>query len=375
VSWRRWVMRSKRGWVIVILAASVVILLGWSAFLMVRSGIGVGWLSRLRRGAVELEGVQWLLGQLDVGWTTPREAAIQWVEHGAALEGEGRYREALRAYEKARDLVPDESLVYLALASAYEALEEPDQALAQLEKAAELTPDDAAVQRHLGRLQCLTGEHELCVKTLEKAVDMEPDDQWGRYWLAVAYQQSAEDGFNEALAQYQEALRIEPGFSKAHLGLGMLYRSQPGQEVLAIEAFRQALDAAVDADDEELAAKARAELATLYYAQDNYSQCIDEWKRVLAANPDDAVAHRRLGLCYAMRGEEGDLEQAVAELEQALARDFRYVDAYYLFLGRYYALEKEDVPRAVWALEQFLRFSDDEALNAEARDWIEQHTE
>jgi tetratricopeptide (TPR) repeat protein len=112
-----------------------------------------------------------------------------------------------------------------------------------------------------------------------------------------------------------------------------------------------------------------------HYAQDNYSQCIDEWKRVLAANPNDAVAHRRLGLCYAMRGEEGDLEQAIAELEQALALDSRYVDAYYFFLGRCYALEKEDVPRAVWALEQFLRFSDDEALNAEARDWIEQHTE
>jgi tetratricopeptide (TPR) repeat protein len=102
---------------------------------------------------------------------------------------------------------------------------------------------------------------------------------------------------------------MEPEFGEAHLGLGLLYRSQPGKEMLAVEEFKQALDAAVDADNQDLAAKARAELATLYYAQDNYSRCVDEWQQVPAVSPDDAVAHRRLGLCYAMRGEEGDLEQ------------------------------------------------------------------
>jgi len=368
-------MRSKRGRVIVGLIALAVILLGSGAFVMVRSGTGGEWLRGLGKGVARLEGVQWLLSQLDIGWVTPEEAAAQWVERGATLEEEGRPREALQAYEQARDLAPDEALAYLGLASAYEALEETDQALGQLEKAAELAPEDAAVQRHLGRLQCLSGEYEVCVRTLEKAVEMEPDDRWGRYWLAVAYQQSADDGFDKALAQYEQVLRMEPEFAEAHLSLGLLYRSQPGKEVLAIEEFKQALDAAVHAKDKDLAAKARAELATQYYAQDNYSQCVDEWQQVLAVSPDDAVAHRRLGLCYAMRGEEGDLEQAVAELEQALVLEFGYVDVYYFFLSRYYATEKEDYPRAIWAMEQFLRFSDDEEIKAEARDWIEQHSQ
>nr|HID14592.1 tetratricopeptide repeat protein [Anaerolineae bacterium] len=364
-------MRSKKDWVIVGLTVLVMILLGSNGFLMYRSGIGAEGLRRLGKGIVELEGIQWLLSQLDIGWVTPREAAIQWLKQGATLEQEGRYREAVRAYEQARDLAPDEFMAYLGLASAYEALGEKDQALALLEEAAQLAPENATVQRHLGRLQCLRGEYEVCVRTLEKAVEMEPDDKWGRYWLANAYQQSAEDGFDKALAQYQEVLRMEPDFGEAHLGLGYLYRSQPGKEVLAIEEFEKALEAAMDANDEDLAAKARAGLAILYYAQDNYSQCIDEWKRVLAANPDDAAAHRRLGLCYAMRGEEGDLEQAIPELEQALALDSGYIAAYYFFLGQYYATEKNDYPGAIWAWEQFLRFSDDEELNAEVRKWIE----
>ena len=170
---------------------------------------------------------------------------MQWLERGAELEQKGQYQNALQAYEHALELAPDEALVHLAVASAYVGLEELEQARAHLEKAVELDPDNATVRRHLGRLQCVMGEYDACVSTLEKAVAIEPDDVVSRTWLAMAYQQGAEDGFSKALAAYQEVLQMEPGFAPAHLALGYLYESAPGREVLAIEQFKKAMEAAV----------------------------------------------------------------------------------------------------------------------------------
>ena len=367
-------MRSKRLWVFVSLAVPVVFLLGAGAFWMVRSEGGVESLSVLGKGIAKLEGIQWLLSRLDIGQPDRQETVVQLLKRGSALEEDGRYQEALQAYEEALEISPNESTVYLGLASAHEGLGEAEQALAQLEKAAELAPEDANIQRHLGRLQCISGDYETCIKTLQKAVEMEPDDAWGRYWLGLAYQHGAEDGLDKSLAEYQEALRVDPRLGKAHLALGLLLRDMPGQQVLAIEEVKKALDAALEVGDEELAAKAHAELASLYYARDEYDRCIEQWKQVLETTPDDADAHRRLGLCYAMRRGTGDLELAVQEMETALALDFDHMDAYYFYLGQHYATQK-DYGRAIFAWDQFLRFSDSEELNAEVRGWIRSYQE
>ncbi len=85
--------------------------------------------------------------------------------------------------------------------------------------------------------------------------------------------------------------------------------------------------------------------------------------------PEDADAHRRIALCYAMRRQEGDMEQAIDEFEQALKLDFEHLDAYYFYLGQYYAFQ-EDYPRAFLAWDQFLRLSNNQELKAEVRKWI-----
>jgi hypothetical protein len=72
-----------------------------------------------------------------------------------------------------------------------------------------------------------------------------------------------------------------------------------------------------------------------------------------------------------MRGEGGDLGRAVAELEQALTHDFDYIDAYYFYLGEYYATEEKDYPRAFLAWDQFLRFSDNEELESRVHEWMD----
>ena len=364
----------KRRRIVVPLVVLVVILLCSNACMLYYSGIPARALGGLGRALGRAEGIQFLLSELGIEAPTPRSAARQWIERGAELEQEELYASALEAYQKALELAPDEAVVHVALASAYEGLDEPGKALDHLKEAAELEPDNPAVQRFLGRMQCIQGRFEPCIAALEKAVGAEPDEVLGRIWLAMAYEQSAGDNFEKALAQYQDALEIDPDFPGTYLSLGRLYLTQPGREILALEAFQDALAAALDTDDEEMAAQAREELAELYYARDSFTQCLDTATQILSEQPENGAAHRRLGLCYAMRGREGDLELAIEALEQALSLNFGQLDLYYLYLGDYRAAQG-DADEAVWAWKQFLRFSKDEDMMAEVQDRIEEYSQ
>jgi len=358
-----------RNRLITVLAALVVLLLVIVLVLMFRAGIGVRGLRRLSQGVTGLPGVQLLLGRLDLGWAGIDAKARQLLERGAALEQEERYNEAVRLYQEAQELMPDDVAPYLALAGAYKALGEWDNALEQSKKAVEVDPEDAGAQRELGLLLCLHSEYEPCIEALEKAIELAPDDSLNRYW-----QQGAQDGVEKAREQYLKALRLDPEYGQAYFALGTLYRSQPGNEALAFEVLEKALAVAIESGDTELEAKARSELAGLYYAQDNYARCVEQWLKVLEQYPEDADAHRRIALCYAMRRDKGDLEQAIGEFEQALQLDFEQMDAYYFYLGQYYA-SQEDYPRAFLAWDQFLRFSDNEELKAEVRRSLDAYRE
>jgi tetratricopeptide (TPR) repeat protein len=297
------------------------------------------------------------------------EKAVELLREGAQLNQEGKHREAIRRYEQVLEFAPEEATAYYALATAYESMGEMEQALDYMEQAADLAPDNARILRNLGRLQCFNDQGEDCVRTLEEAVELDPDHSLGHYWLGLAYQSTANEDMQRALEQYREAARIEPSLGSAHLALGRLYGRQPETEVLALEAFKLALQIAREKEDADLEAKAHAELAALYDAQGRYDECVDEWAQVLAEQPGNPTAHRRLGVCYAMRKQAGDLALAVQEMERALELEFGHMDTYYYTLGQYHAAEGEDA-EAKWAWEQFLRFSENEELNAQVREWI-----
>lgn len=355
----------KKNWLIVVLAVLVVLLIACVLVLFLRTGIGASWWGRMG----ELPGVRLLLSQLDLGWAGIDAKGRQLLQRGAELEMEERYREAEQLYKEARDLMPNQVDPYLALASVYEAVGEWDDAMEQLEKAVELDPEDAGARRGLGRMQCMRGDHAACIETLELAVELAPDEPLGHYWLGLAYQRVVQEDVQKAEEELTEALRLEPNLGRAHLALGSLYRDQPGQEARAFEELERALNVAVQTGDEDLEVKARTELAVYYYGQDNYDRCVEELLRAVEESPKDPDVRRRLGMCYASRRKEGDLERGIAEIELALELDFEQMDAYYFYLGQYYATQ-DDYPRAFLAWDQFLRFSDNEDLKEEVRGWI-----
>jgi tetratricopeptide (TPR) repeat protein len=358
----------RRDWIIAGATAAIVLLAVAGAYLLLRTGA----LGALARGVTRLPGIQYLAGRMGDGPTAADPQAAEWLETGAAAEERGEYQEAIQAYEQALEEAPGESQAYLGLASAYEELGDREQALVQAQRAAELAPEDAEALRVLGRLQCMTGDFAACAETLEDAIRLDPENAQGHYLLALAYQQDAQGDLDRAVREHQEALRFEPQLAVSHLAIAEMYAQRPGYEPLAIEAYQEAARVAHDIGQAEVEARAYAGMARLYYRQDQYQQCIDTWQRALEVSPEDPDAHRRLGLCYAMRAQEGDLQRAVDAMERALVLDYGQIDAYYFFLGQYYASQEEWL-RAMLAWDQFLRFSDDEERNELVRGWMERY--
>src|SRR5262249_26668399 len=77
----------------------------------------------------------------------PRSVAVgadEWEPHvrlGGFLYRQGRYAEAVQAYERARALAPDHTRVYANLAAVYHQLDRTDEAAALLQRALEIAPD------------------------------------------------------------------------------------------------------------------------------------------------------------------------------------------------------------------------------------------
>lgn len=142
-----------------------------------------------------------------------------WVAHrnlGDALVERGRLDEALREYEEADRLRPDDVPVTLAHGAACERLGRLDGAEADYLKAVRLDPGSATARNDLGALFLRRAQWARAAECLERAVALDPRLPAAHYNLAVAYHRQGD--LARAVAEYDAALRLDPGFEWARQG-------------------------------------------------------------------------------------------------------------------------------------------------------------
>ncbi len=100
------------------------------------------------------------------------ESAAYWLDQGGMLCTYGNYKAAVRAYEKALALAPNDSEIHFSLGVAYAELGDYANALAGIDKAISLAPDNA---RYLyGRAWCLllAGRAEEARPVFQRAAEL-----------------------------------------------------------------------------------------------------------------------------------------------------------------------------------------------------------
>lgn len=126
--------------------------------------------------------------------------------------------------------------------------------------------------------------------------------------LSQGVEYAKQGQLDKAIAEFEEAIRLDPNYVKAHVNLGIAYAKQ-GMFDKAIAAYEEAIR--LDPNIVE----AHYNLGNAYAEQGMLDEAIAEYKEALKLNPDDVNTHLNLGVTYRDLGKS---DEAIAEFETYL---------------------------------------------------------
>ena len=205
----------------------------------------------------------------------------------------------------------------------------------------------AEVHNNLGSDLSQAGKVQEAIREFEYALRLEPDSADAHIGLGTAMSKLGRS--EDAIRHWEEALRIKPDYAEAHYNLG-LTAQQSGRLPEAVEHYEQVLR--IKPDDLE----AHHNLGVALGQAGRSREAMEQWEQVLRINPDSAEAHNNLGLALAQLGR---VTEAMGHWEQALRINPDFAEAHanlglaLVQLGR--------VPEAIEHWEQALRINPNSA--------------
>jgi len=127
-----------------------------------------------------------------------------------------------------------------------------------------------------------------------------------------------------AIANYTQAIRVQPKFSPAYYNRGIAYYKQ-GDKQAALADFSQAIQVNQSWDDRGIV-NAYYNRATVRYDLSDFKGAISDYNQTIRLKPDYAAAYLNRGN---VKDEAGDVQGAIADYTQAIRIKSDYANAYY----------------------------------------------
>jgi tetratricopeptide (TPR) repeat protein len=168
------------------------------------------------------------------------------------------------------------------------------------------TRENWAAHNNLGMALYQRGSTEEAMAQFREALRLDPDNAQAHTNLGNTL---LREGYTEeAIAEYREAFKIDPAEAEAHYDLGNALLQQ-GRTEEAIAQFREAIR--IDPAD----ANAHSNLGVALMQQGHNEEAIAQFREAVRINPALADAHCDLGLALF---QDGRIEEAIAQVERAL---------------------------------------------------------
>ena len=179
---------------------------------------------------------------------------------------------------------------------------------AEISKPTTVAPTAPSASEHmdLGMAYYEQGKYDEAVAEFQAAIELEPDDAEAHRNLGTAYLEQGE--LEEAVASYGQAIELDPDFGEAYGDLAGAYVNL-GRLSEAIAAGEKAIELAPDY------AMAYNNLGFAYYTQGMLDEAIAEYQEAIRINPDFDKAHDNLGVAYMMQDQ---LDEAIAEFKEVI---------------------------------------------------------
>ena len=212
------------------------------------------------------------------------QAVTRLLTEGARFEVAHQYDRALRSFQEAARKSPHDERPHEQLGTLYLAQRMYDQAIQEYGEAVLLSlPDDPQPRLRLGMAYRLKGDLAKAQQTFEAALGKNP--QTGEAQILLANLYGEQKLFADAIAHYQEALRLEPNLAVAHNNLAWLYATSEDLKYRDPKAALDHAQHAVDLTHWKVAGFIDT-LAEAHFANRDFQEAVNIQKKALALEPN-----------------------------------------------------------------------------------------
>jgi tetratricopeptide (TPR) repeat protein/capsular polysaccharide biosynthesis protein len=238
-------------------------------------------------------------------------------QRGLTYHQQGRWSDAIAAYQDAIAHWPDYGLFHFQLGLVYDQQQQLDQAIACYRQAIALLPNYFSAHSNLGCALLKQGQIEAAIHTLQVAIAHNSQQASLYNNLGRAYHVNGQ--IDEAIAAYQDAIRLQPDLVPAHLNLGCLWQEQK-QTQAAISCFERV----VQLDSKQAIAHSR--WGQILWEQGHVSAALTQWQKAIALQSTWIAAYCRQVTAHPIHDELDQVKQTCAQFLQALQQDILPAD-------------------------------------------------
>jgi tetratricopeptide (TPR) repeat protein len=237
-----------------------------------------------------------------------------WQLLGAALGNQGK--DALQAWARAAQLVPEDAVSHLNLGNALGRLGRSEEAQASFRRALAIRPEFAEAHQNLAKALLDLGRIDEAVQSCRRALEIRPEFADAHETMGNALLKLGK--IEEAMASFRGALKIRPDFAEARVNLANTMRSM-GRLEDAVADYRRALQIKPDS------IAAHTELGTALRLQRRGAEAEASCRKALQINPDSAAA---LSVLADLQADAGRFSEAEELFKRIISIDPNWTEAW-----------------------------------------------
>ena len=258
-----------------------------------------------------------------------KKLAADHLNKGTILAEKKQYDEAISNFDKAIELDPDNSVIYVKRGDAYDEKKQPEQALADFNRAIDLDPKNSMAYRGRGLVHHTKKRLDEALADYNKAIELDPNNAKAYNSRGSYYRDKKR--YDEALTNYSRAIELDPNYSSAYNNRANVFRE------------REQLDKSLA--DCEKAIELEPNSSSAYNCRGNVhrkknlpDKALADFNKAIELDPNDPWFYVNRGLILFYNKSQHD--KALADFEKAIELDPNHAVAYHA-RAQIYNVKKE----------------------------------